>query len=113
MKKKLAMLALLVAAGCVSTVNKDLVATGGSRADGTVNLSYEQASFEQVKLDPAKGLSTARERCNAWGYQDAEPFGGETRQCQASNQYGCLQWLATITYQCLGSGGAPTVKPST
>lgn len=101
--------ALLVLAGCVQ-VNKELVATGGSRADGTVDLSYEQASIETVKIDPAKGIATAKERCIAWGYKDASPFGGESRQCQVSNQYGCSQWLATIRYQCLGETNQSQAK---
>jgi hypothetical protein len=86
--------------GC--STNKELVATGGSRADGTVNLSYELGSLEKPKLNLEKGLATARDRCRAWGYSDAEPFGGETRQCQAPSQYGCVRWLITLTYQCLG-----------
>ncbi|CDZ60308.1 Hypothetical protein NGAL_HAMBI2605_09430 [Neorhizobium galegae bv. orientalis] len=100
--KLLAAVGLMALVSCVA-VNKELVATGGSRADGTVDLSYEQASYETVKTDPARGLSTARDRCIAWGYKDASPFGGESRQCQVSNQYGCSQWLATIRYQCLGN----------
>ncbi|MCI9865809.1 hypothetical protein RHIZ_07635 [Rhizobium skierniewicense] len=107
--KIIAAAALLAVVGCVQ-VNKELVATGGSRADGTVDLSYEQASIETVKLDPAKGLVTARERCVAWGYKDASPFGGESRQCQVSNQYGCAQWLATIRYQCLGEMNQSNAK---
>lgn len=101
---RMIVLALCIAvAGCVNNVNKDLVATGGSRADGTVDLSYEQSSMESVKLDPAQGVAMARERCVAWGYKDAAPFGGETRMCQVSTNYGCSQWLATIRYQCLGN----------
>lgn len=108
--RKLAVVALCIAAaGCVN-VNKELVATGGSRADGTVDLSYEQASIENVKIDPVKGVATARERCQAWGYKDAAPFGGESRMCQVATNYGCNQWLATIKYQCLGSVPASPAK---
>lgn len=109
--RKMTVAAMCVLVGCV-TVNKDLVATGGSRADGTVDLSYEQSAIETVKLDPSKGVITARERCVAWGYKDAAPFGGETRQCQVATQYGCSQWLATIRYQCLGDvATVPLSKP--
>ena len=102
--KRLLVVGLLVAvAGCV-TAKKDLVATGGSRSDGTVELSYEQAGFETVQLDTAQGLEAARARCLAWGYSGAEAFGGQTRQCQVSSDYGCSQWLVTITYQCTGGG---------
>lgn len=92
---------LLLVCGCAT--KKDMVATGGSRADGTVMLSYEIGSMQKAELDPGQGLTTARQRCQAWGYSDAEAFGGETRQCQAPSQYGCLQWLVSVNYQCLGA----------
>jgi hypothetical protein len=92
----------MLLAGCVSTpTKKDLVATGGSRADGTVQLSYEMYAYETVETSEAQGLATAKERCAAWGYPNAQPFGGQAKQCQFSNQYGCISWFVTVTYQCL------------
>jgi hypothetical protein len=82
---------------------KVLVPTGGSRADGTVEMSYEFGLFEvpQVNMDTA--VVSARERCAAWGYTDSRPFGGERRQCQASDMYGgCSRWTVTVTFQCIG-----------
>jgi len=92
--------------GACST-NKELVATGGSRADGTIQLSYEVGAFQKANLSFEQGIATARERCRAWGYSDAEPFGGQTRQCQAPSQYGCMQWFISMNYQCLG-GNRPS-----
>src|SRR5437868_5558445 len=86
--------------GCA--VQKTLVPTGGSRADGTIELSYEFGSFEQPKIDLAQGAEAASQRCQAWGYTNAEPFGGQKSTCQASNAYGCIQTLVTIQYQCIG-----------
>ncbi len=86
--------------GCAS--KKELIATGGSRADGTVVLSYEYGAFEQPKLDLAQGVSTATQRCAAWGYPAAEAFGGEQRQCQIASQYGCSRWFVSMTFQCTG-----------
>ena len=80
-----------------------MTATGGSRADGIVRLSYEYGSFNKVKIDEAEGLRTAQARCQTWGYKDAEAFGGVTRQCQASNMYGCMRWTVTKEYQCVGA----------
>lgn len=85
-----------------------LVPTGGSRADGTVVLSYEHSSLSKPQVDLAQGSQVAAERCRAWGYSSAAPFGGETRQCQAPGGYGgCYRWLASVTYQCLG-GNRPS-----
>lgn len=87
--------------GCA--VEKELVPTGGSRSDGTVELSYTFGSFQQPKVDFEQGRHAASQRCQAWGYNDAEPFGGQKSQCQASNQYGCVETLVTIQYQCIGA----------
>ena len=99
----LAMSVMLALAACATTVQKDLVATGGSRADGTVELSFEHGQFQKPQLDLQQGLVTAVERCKAWGYKNAEQFGGEARRCQVANNYGCTRWFVTVTYQCLGT----------
>jgi len=94
--------AIFVLAGCAT--DKILQATGGSRADGTVDLSYEYGMFERPTLHMQEALQTARERCRAWGYTDAQPFGGQKNLCQQSNEYGCIRTLVTVTYQCTGTG---------
>ena len=38
----------------------------------------------------------------AWGYSDAESFGGGVSECTAANQYGCVSFFVTITYQRIG-----------
>lgn len=109
MKYKLALVsAVAVLAGC-ATVSQ-MQATGGSRSDGIVKLSFEYGMFDKVQLDEATGLQTARQRCAVWGYTDADPFGGITRQCQQSGSMGCLRWFATREYQCtMGGGAAPAM----
>ena len=96
---------VLFASGCA--VQKDLVPTGGSRADGTVNLSYEYGMFEHPEVNMAQGESAAQQRCAAWGYTGAEPFGGALTKCEAVNGYGnCVRRLVTVTYQCTGTPSA-------
>lgn len=77
-------------------------ATGGSKSDGIIELSYQYGGFEKPDVQWDKALMTARQRCSAWGYGNAEAFGGTTSQCQATNQYGCTQFLVTAKYQCTG-----------
>lgn len=91
-------------AGC-ATVSQ-MAATGGSRADGIVKLSFEAGMFDKIAIDEASALDTARRRCSTWGYTDAEPFGGHVRQCQQSSGYGCMRWFVTKEYQCTSSGSA-------
>ena len=67
--------AVILVAGCAT--QKELVPTGGSRADGVVYL---------------------------WGYAGAQPFGGQNSKCEAVNGYGdCVRFLVTMTYQCTGT----------
>lgn len=63
---------LFVAAGLALAISgcakhEDLVATGGSRSDGIVNLSYDYRSAEHPKIDLAQGEAAARDLCRAWG----------------------------------------------
>ena len=87
--------------GCA--VNKQLTPTGGSRADGTVRLSFEYGAFEVPKLDGQQGMIVAQQRCAAWGYTGAEPFGGSTKTCSSPSSSGCNRWLVTVEYQCTGT----------
>jgi len=91
---------LLVLQGCA--VNKTLEATGGSKADGTVQLSFEYGALEKPVIDWVSADATAVKRCQAWGYSKAERFGGVVQQCQYANAYGCNQYFATVSYQCTG-----------
>jgi hypothetical protein len=88
-------------AGCATT--KEFTATNGSRADGTVTLSYEYGLLESPQEDQEQGTTLASSTCAGWGYSGSQPF-GETRQCNAVNGYGsCVHWMVTRRYQCIGS----------
>ena len=95
-------LLLVLCSGCASV--KTLVATGGSRSDGVVELSYEVGLFERPQVQWDQGLITATDRCKAWGFRSAEAFGGTTSECQALNGKGqCVGWRIIAKYQCIGS----------
>ena len=96
------MTVLLGIGGCA--VRKDWFANGGSRADGTVQLSYTWGLFEQPVVDGAQGVAIATSRCSAWGCNGAEPFGGLVTRCNSVDYQGhCNGWIATAVYQCIGS----------
>jgi hypothetical protein len=84
--------------GCA--VQKELVPTGGSRADGIVKLSYEYGLFEAPQLNAQQGVNAAKQRCSSWGYKNAEAFGGSTKSCIMPTNNGCNRWLVSIEYQC-------------
>ena len=99
--------AALVMAGCASLdVDRDWQATGGSKSDGIIRLSYEQTEFERVNLSESQAVSLATKRCRAWGYPGkAEAFGGVTKQCTTLIRgfSGCANFMITKEYQCQGS----------
>jgi hypothetical protein len=101
-KKYLAIGLVFALAGCATV--KTWQATGGSRSDGTVRLSYEYGMFEQPQLDEGQALALARQRCAVWGYSGAEAFGGVTQVCNAMTNSGCASYLVTKEFQCLGTG---------
>lgn len=110
MKKYLSLLGLsLVAMACASP--KLWIPTGGSRADGTVKLSYEYNLFESPKLSAQQGMEAAADRCKAWGYSSAEAFGGVVTTCTSRDQFGsCTYWVVTADYQCIGNSGPPPLQ---
>ena len=93
--------AMFALQGCA--VQKEMVATGGSRADGTVKLGYDFRTYEKPVIDMRQGTATAAERCRTWGYSGAEPFGGQTEVCNDSSKDGCTRWHVTVEFQCTGT----------
>lgn len=101
-----AIIALLaLSTGCAT--QKDWAATGGSKADGIIKLSYEVGEFEKPQLSESQGLKLAIRRCSTWGYNSAEAFGGVTRTCNQFGGFGgCARWMVTKEYQCLNKTAA-------
>ncbi|WP_025128235.1 YecR family lipoprotein [Pseudomonas sp. PH1b] len=100
MKLSITALALAVAvlSGCATP--KQWEATGGSKTDGVVQVSYEQGQFENGQSTAAQGLATATERCKVWGYKNAEQSGSEKSICKTMGQFNCLQTTVTQDYLC-------------
>jgi len=87
---------------CTKTI-KTLQATGGSRADGVVELSYGVGAFENPEILWDKAIEIATEACQGWGYEIAKPFGGSSSDCQVQGDFGsgCVYFLITYKYQCI------------
>lgn len=102
-------LAMVCSLGCA--VQKQWVPVGGSRSDGTVKLSYEYGMFENPQLSAQQGLEAAAARCKAWGYSNADAFGGVQRNCTSRDQYGsCTYWIVSAEYQCTGGTRPPPIQ---
>lgn len=101
MKSEITAVALCLVLGACTT-NVTPLATGGSRADGTVVVSYQYGMFEQPVVDWSKATNSAIARCKAWGYRKATPFEGAENKCLAFNGYGnCVQTQVNTTFQCV------------
>ena len=90
---------LFVLGSCATPMN--YVATGGSKSDGTVKLSYEFGLFQEPVVNEQQGLELAKSKCAIWGYSGAEAFGGKLRSCTDYNKDGCSRYLVTAEYQCI------------
>ena len=102
MRKRQFALTLVAVMLAVSSCATDITpfATGGSKADGTVSMSYEYHDYEQPVIDWEEVDKEALSICQKWGYSNAEAFGGSTRTCVAGTQYGCARYSVTTEYQC-------------
>jgi len=101
--KRLIAVALVSVSLAACAVQTQMVPTGGSRADGTVKLSYDFGAFQVPRVDPAQGIAAATARCKAWGYTGAEAFGGGTRSCTNGSMGSCNAFRVTVEYQCTGN----------
>lgn len=93
--------------GSATNTPKTLVASGGSRADGTVELFYEYSSMENPVINWESARNEAINKCRVWGYSSAEPFGAKKTRCIQGNQYGCGHFEVTVPYQCTGQKNLP------
>ncbi len=104
-----AIYASILITGCATT--KDWAATGGSRADGVVRLSYEVSEMESAQVSESQAIEVSSRRCKVWGYSGAEAFGGVTRNCNQRGGFGgCSRWVVTKEYQCTGTGAVTSVS---
>ena len=99
----LASAALLLSLGACATSQKWAV-TGGDRSDGVVKVSYEYPEFQQPDVSDAQAMKIALGRCSGWGYDEARPIPGQTRQCSNMEGANCNLWTVTREYQCSSQG---------
>lgn len=82
--------------------HREWSATGGSRSEGVVRLTHEYGRSETADVSADQADMLALNRCQTWGYRDAEAFGGQTRSCTAKDGASCELWKVTREYQCTG-----------
>ncbi len=119
-KNLVSLLPLLMLTGCVST--QHWTAAGGNRDAGIVKLSYQYPESQPVELSDAQAEQLADNRCNVWGYAQADVIPGQVRECGGTDGGRCSLWTVTREYQCSGDaltarqaaqqGAHPTAKGS-
>lgn len=98
--KRISLIFILALYSCATNVTPQPI--GGSKADGTVTLSFQYGMFETPVVDWVTASGNAVERCKAWGYKNANAFGGSQNICLAHNGYGnCVRTQVNVTYQCM------------
>lgn len=114
MKKLFWISMVVLLSGCAREVQKELVAVGGSKADGVVELGYDyDPELERPVTDPDQGKKVALKRCEAWGYKDVEEFQKMRESCAYTGLYGvCRKVNAYIQYQCLDEQDKGANQPS-
>ena len=65
-----------------------------------MRVSYDYAEFQQPEMSDTEANALALNRCNAWGYREAEPIAGQLRQCANMEDGNCNLWTVTREYQC-------------
>jgi hypothetical protein len=104
-----AALAVICLASCATT--KEFAATGGSRADGVVVLSYEYGPLRVSRGNDEQGDALATSSCVGWGYSGAVRY-GESQQC-ITHDWGipdlfvACKTLVKRSYHCLGAAALP------
>ena len=104
MSRLIPALLMLALTACAST--QKWASAGGDREAGVVRLSYEYAEFHQPEMSDAEAAQLALDRCNAWGYRQAEPIAGQVRQCANMDDGNCNLWSVTREYQCKDGGAS-------
>ena len=101
MMNKLIIVAVVASLSTGCAVQKNYGASGGSRSDGTVKMSYTYGAFQIPKVNEAGALEVAIKRCKSWGYDAAESFDFVDKRCQQySPDMGCVAWIVTKEFQC-------------
>lgn len=102
MKQKLPLViasSLFLLSAC--STNMEMKATGGSKSDGTVTLSFDHATILDPIIDEKKALQTAQSKCKVWGFRNAKAFGGSTKKClEEYKTGGCVAYRVKKVYQC-------------
>ena len=117
--RKLVLLGILVlafslGAGCAvqKPAPKNWIPVGGSKADATVKMAYTWNPFlEKPIVQEQQAIALASQKCQTWGYERAEPFGGAISQCSAFSGGHCIQMTAIAEFQCVGGTTMTTTQP--
>lgn len=100
MKFLLTILFIIFLSGCVSTPMQ-WHASGGSKADGIVELSYTYNYMQKPVTSETQGVARAGQMCMSWGYLEVEALDFLERSCQMGDYLGCDVWVVTRKYQCI------------
>lgn len=93
--------AVVALAGCATSQQWNV--NHSDRDLGVVRVSYEFPEFHEPVVSEQQATKLALQRCEMWGYDDAEPIAGQLRQCSNMDNGDCDLWKVTREFQCTRS----------
>ena len=98
-RKVLISCVFLILVGCATTKIPEI--SGTDKNSGMVELAYDYGLFEAPKVQMDKVLASASRQCKAWGFQGAEQYGPEQKECKRQDQNGnCVLTHVSMAYLC-------------
>lgn len=85
---------------CTTPVNKEYTVSGGNKNAGLIELSFQYTTREDPQVSPDQPGQLASERCQMWGYTEAQMIGIPELGCALQDGSKCLRMRSTIKYQC-------------
>ncbi|MCR5256687.1 MAG: YecR-like lipofamily protein [Desulfovibrio sp.] len=103
--------------GCAKKVTKEWFAETGSRSDASVKMAYTYNPQTEIPIVAEnQAIVIANKKCQAWGYERAEAFGGVVSRCTQMGPVfggvGCVQMVVEADFQCLGKPSSSVPTPN-
>lgn len=96
----LAIVSISLLSSCALRTEREFQIFAGNKHTGIVELAldYDTREIPQVKTEQPEEL--ALQRCQMWGYSQAQPIAAPEESCIQNNGSRCLRARLRIQYQC-------------
>lgn len=85
---------------CTTTTSKEYAISGSNKNAGLVELSFDYSPRENVQVAVDQPTQLALQRCQMWGYTQANLLGNLENNCIKNEGSRCTLLRSTLKYQC-------------